>query len=509
MMKILKILQREEGFFQFFGIILIGLLVFTGLAYMKWGADEAYEATVEHHRLQAYYAAHAGIMDLGFKSLRSLSVADIPNEPAYLGRSNLVDDTGNNIAYADVFLQPNPNTMGTAFSDTKALEFLSHGVVEFKGVGGEIDTVSDNLSLQVRILGLNHFFYLTDHETTPFGEVIKFWGQDTLEGWVHSNDTIAIMENPVFYDRVTTVAPVFWQGLGYNPQFVNYDPVFNYREIYLPTEATQIREAAAAYGNFFDSENGYYAHRLVFNDRQGWTMFRWPMGTPFDSLTATVFTGPVPAWEAIYVDGYLELYGTVRGQVTVGATGHPIANEFLGKHCIRLLDDVKYWFSSPVNGSFNDTTGGYTDILGIVSESNITIANTYANGRENQSQGSSIIITAAMIALGDDSKSNYWGSFSFEDQNEPPPNPTIWEFYTGDYYAPGTGPDERGDIYLWGAVTQRRRGYVHRSNHNGTGYGKDYHFDDRLKYMAPPYFLEATDSEGNAFWQIVKWGDLN
>ncbi len=116
-----------------------------------------------------------------------------------------------------------------------------------------------------------------------------------------------------------------------------------------------------------------------------------------------------------------------------------------------------------------------------------------------------------MIALGDDNLPNFWGSFSFEDQNEADggftPNPTIWEWYTGAYeYGNPGSPDERGDIHLWGAVTQRRRGYVHRSNHNGTGYGKDYHFDDRLRTMAPPYFLESTDREGNAFFQIVSWG---
>ena len=55
--------------------------------------------------------------------------------------------------------------------------------------------------------------------------------------------------------------------------------------------------------------------------------------------------------------------------------------------------------------------------------------------------------------------------------------------------------------------SQRRRGYVHRSNHGGTGYGKQYTYDSRLDQMSPPYFLKATDSAGNAFYEIVSWGE--
>jgi hypothetical protein len=494
-------------------LIMVGFLVFTGFAYLNWGADEAYNATREYMKKKAYYTAHAGIMDRGFQHLRSLNINNIPVDPMTLGYTYLSDQHGDLIARAETWMQPDINIMGTAFADYNYLDYWSIGRVESRRYSGEQYGVEDTVSLKVKLLGLSHYFYLTDNEKTPFNEVIKFWHEDTLEGWVHSNDTIAIMENPVFYDRVTTVAPVFWQGSGYNPQFVNYPPTFNYREVYLPETADEIREAALAYGNFFDSENGTYAHRLVFDGDHGWTMYRWYMGTPFDSSTS--WNGSIPQWEAIFVDGYLELEGTVKGQVTVGARGHPNDQEFLGYHCIRLRNDIKYWFANSYNGSFNDTTGGYTDILGIVSESNITIANTEANGRENggnyypgDPNRNDIIITAAMVALGNETYANYWGSFSFEDQNEPPPTPTIWEFFTADYSAPQSLPsDERGDIFLWGAVTQRRRGYVHRSNHGGTGYGKEYHFDDRLRYMTPPYFIKATDSSGNAFFQVISWGD--
>jgi hypothetical protein len=80
---------------------------------------------------------------------------------------------------------------------------------------------------------------------------------------------------------------------------------------------------------------------------------------------------------------------------------------------------------------------------------------------------------------------------------------------------------ERGEIKLYGAISQRRRGYVHRSGNpdldngiwdpdkfkfgllptggtnspsgdgRGIGYGKDYHFDDRFNLIPPPDFPEV------------------
>ena len=78
------------------------------------------------------------------------------------------------------------------------------------------------------------------------------------------------------------------------------------------------------------------------------------------------------------------------------------------------------------------------------------------------------------------------------------------------YYSNGPYPDERGQIHLWGQVSQFRRGYVHRSNHgtggsNGTGYLKDYHYDERF-YWDPPPFYPYLDENYGIDRQIVAWG---
>lgn len=507
-MKAFEKIKQEEGSFPVLAIIMIGMLIFTGLAFMKWGADESWQVMYKKAQMQAHYAAQAGIMDVGYHDMLTLQPYSIPPDPVSLGGCQVTNSDNEVVCTVlDVKREPDKNELGTAFADYNYIDYTAYGKVEIKDYKGTKFSVLDSMTVKIKLLGLANFLYLTDIETTTFGEVIKFWHEDTLDGWVHSNDTIAIMENPVFYDRVTTTAPVFWQGINYSPQFINYDPIFEYREIYLPTEATEIRSAAAAGGTFFTSQNGQLRSRLVFKGRLGWDLYQWPIGMPFDSTLSPVASGGVPNWQAIFVDGYLELTGIVAGQVTVGARGHPDPSwMYYGYHCIKLVDDVRYWFADSHTGEFDDSTDAYSDILGIVSESNITIANSWQNGRWDGFNEApmdwnrhSIVITAAMVALGE--------SFSFEQQNEPLPNPVIWEFYTGLDNTPNYfTSDERGDIYVHGAITQKRRGYVHRSNRGGTGYGKLYRFDERLNRMAPPYFLEATDSEGHAHFEVINWG---
>lgn len=55
---------------------------------------------------------------------------------------------------------------------------------------------------------------------------------------------------------------------------------------------------------------------------------------------------------------------------------------------------------------------------------------------------------------------------------------------------------DNGDIYLWGSIAQKFRCAVGISG--GSGYGKQYKYDDRLTQRTPPYMLELSDEP---------WGD--
>jgi hypothetical protein len=55
-----------------------------------------------------------------------------------------------------------------------------------------------------------------------------------------------------------------------------------------------------------------------------------------------------------------------------------------------------------------------------------------------------------------------------------------------------------GNLQVTGAIAQRYRGAVGTSG--GTGFIKDYLYDDRLKYRSPPHFISPVDSA----WSIVR-----
>ncbi len=321
------------------------------------------------------------------------------------------------------------------------------------------------------------FQYLTIYEQTIFGERINYFNGDTLWGWVHSNDQIGIMQSPVFYGRVTTSASSFWQGPSYNPIFVNYQPEFNYPAVELPENLDQLRYYATILNHYFASEDDQF--RLIFKGGLGWEMWKWPIGLPyFDTLAVCIGSGGVGENTVVFAEGELQVLATnpqmhidygVQGRYSVAASGN-----------IWIMDNLRFSDSDPTNGAVDSST---QNMLGLLSEQNIIIANTWENGRDNGGAQSNdwredVIINAHSMALGE--------SFTFEDQN------VVLTAYGGTlpfwYYANGPTPDERGTIHLWGSIVQYRRGYVHRSNHNGSGYLKDYHHLPTSNYPPPPYY---------------------
>lgn len=61
--------------------------------------------------------------------------------------------------------------------------------------------------------------------------------------------------------------------------------------------------------------------------------------------------------------------------------------------------------------------------------------------------------------------------------------------------------DEMGDLTVLGAIGQRFRGIVGLVN--TTGYIKDYVYDERLRYLQPPHFIDPVASA----WQVNTWAE--
>ncbi|MBT3234067.1 MAG: hypothetical protein HN356_14810, partial [Calditrichaeota bacterium] len=299
---------------------------------------------------------------------------------------------------------------------------------------------------------LPYYHYVTNIERTVQDEIIWFWTPDTMKGPFHSNDYVGIRWSPRFYGRFSTSQDRYLEYQA-NPYF-EYEPIFNAPPVEFPGRLDNLRRRPFPW---VPSQNGRKMTWIKMLGEQGIDIYQYPHGTPrADSLFEHL---PVPDDQIIFVDGDVEVEGTLFGTLTIGCSGN-----------MYLLDDCVYDGASRVGGFEEDEM---PHMLGLASERNVIIKNTIQNGRNNGGDNwdgpmnrHSIIITAAIVALNE--------SFTFEQQNND------WDRYQG------PEPDERGYIFLKGSVAQYRRGYVHHWNHQGTGYGKDYDYDNRFRRDGPP-----------------------
>ncbi len=316
-----------------------------------------------------------------------------------------------------------------------------------------------------------YYEYLTNFETTRFDQIIWFWSPDTMWGPVRSNDAIGIKISPHFYGQVISSGDDFVRMNIGAPHF-EYEPILNAPPYPFPESYPHLIQRA---NPRISDQDGTMMTRIALRAGDGIQFYQRRLGRHGDE---ELIRSIEPSNDrVIYVDGQVEIEGIFTGRATIYSSGD-----------MWLINDIRYEGAREDNGRFSDmpTINSLNHVreqmfrmrhmLGLVSEKNIIIKDNLANGKENGfanggNQGNgrhSIIINAALIALGE--------SFTFEHQNDD------FERYQG------PEPDERGIIHLTGGVTQYRRGYTHRSNHGGTGYRRDFLYDFRLATTAPPGF---------------------
>ncbi len=468
---------RDDGNILIMSVVIVALLVATGISYMQWASDERWDSEYERATIQAYFVAQTGLIQQGLTFLRTRQPTDLPQGTVILDPGE-VKDVG--YFYKNRVERATGMDNGNVFQRTDTYDLYSTGRVKFFGTKynrGRIEDVwvERTATMRARLRSFANYMYLTDKEVTKYGEIIWFWTPDTLWGRTHSNDFIGLKYSPTFFGPVSTSQPHF---IYYQPQniYFKYPPVFNAPPVNFPHTAKTLRAGATTQ---ISDNHGRMMTWIRFEGNSGVSIFQYPMGAaPAESLI--LHLAP-PHWAGIFVDGQLRVEGSVSGQVTVGSSQD-----------MWLVNDVKFT-DAGAHGEFVEANE--QSLLGLVSEANVIIADNNPNGKAN-SQGagpngpmaqSSIILDAGIVALGE--------SFTFEHQND------TWEAYQG------PTPDERGWIYLKGAVTQLRRGYVHRSNHQNTGYGKSYHYDFRFDRRPPPFYLEALDENGHGLFDIISWGE--
>ncbi len=341
--------------------------------------------------------------------------------------------------------------------------------------------------IEAQFSHFSEYMYVSHAEVTRFDEIIWWWDADTFEGRFHTNGSIPVRDGAELIGTFYTGDGPPFQQIGITGDIYYYWP-----QIVFPDELNDLREAAEEQGNFFANEESLYQFRCQA-DETGWIVRNWLEGVPWDS-TIVIDSVNIPYGDevAIFVDGGLQLFGeNVSGQTTIGASGN-----------IFLMDNILYSELEPGDVEEEINWDDVESSLGIASEKDIRIANTWPNGRGNGAVEAEpgdhsrqhIVITASLLALEE--------NFTFENQND------VWDTYiwcTGDHVGE---TDERGTIFFRGSLANYRRGYVHRSNCGGTGYAKNYLYDPRLEDNPIPHFPEI-DWYGTPLFGDHTWSDTS
>lgn len=191
--------------------------------------------------------------------------------------------------------------------------------------------------------------------------------------------------------------------------------------------------------------------------------------------------------------GDVFVWGTVDGQVTVGASNN-----------INVVWDLEY------AGDFPDTD----DLTGLVADENVQLYHPVDTDVPG-SGGTGVNLDK----FGTDSNGDNLPPFipgrlpSAADATHPDPmiqaaimavrhSFRVQNFRDGEPYF---GRD--GQLSVRGAIAQYYRGAVgtSRGSRRASGYDKDYVYDNRLRYLSPPYFVKPG---GDTSWEEKRWAEL-
>ena len=180
----------------------------------------------------------------------------------------------------------------------------------------------------------------------------------------------------------------------------------------------------------------------------------------------------------------------------------------------------------------DDCQGGSNNVMGLVSGANIIIANTPENGARNSSTNNPgdddhISINAAILALNESFVMHYWQNTTNQSTGfqQTPEGQIIAQSFSPpfadgrgiDIYANTGGSDKRGEIYLWGSVVQKHRGYMLRNpdspygNVAEVGMDKNYHYDSNLFCISPPFYpaVEYDDGTGEIGVNLTSFRNID
>lgn len=325
--------------------------------------------------------------------------------------------------------------------DNNPSSYIKRYTIQGIGVEGILNapTALRQTNLVVQVESFARYAYFTDRDTSPSGQTVWFITGDHIEGPTHTNGQFNMYGKPIFDGVVSSVAS------SWRPFNASTQPTFNQGfEGGIPAKPfptsfpTPLSNAAASGGKIFQGDTAV----TLLSD-----------GTMKVTNAAAGYTNtilPLPGNGVLLVkNGNLNLQGTLKGQLTAATTTGDV----------NITNSIRYSDDPHVNPASQD-------VLGIVAGRNVVIPTTAPSSFEVD--GSIMALSTSFTVQG------YW-----------------------------VGP-AKGTLTVYGGISQKRRGPVGTFNSStGTkvsGYTKDYHYDQRLLSMVPPYF-PVTGDYVSLVWQ--------
>jgi hypothetical protein len=264
-----------------------------------------------------------------------------------------------------------------------------------------------------------------------------FWVTgDTVWGRVHSNGRLHVNGTPVFVEKVTTAKGFDPKpGTGTNNAIFTNGYETGVAEIDYPNDLSDLIAASAPpAGRNYPVDIWVTLSPGTAANNDGWALVRdSPSGPVIDSvnLSDPTFNG------VILGSGRVNVQGTLDGKLSIASMGD-----------VYIQDDVIY--------QRNPRIGPSDDLLGLIAENNVVVADNAANN-------SNCIIDASIFTR------------------------------TGSFFAENyTSRPVAGELRVLGSIVQAIRGEVCKTNAGGIthGFSKRYRYDDRLADPAfrPPYY---------------------
>lgn len=421
-------MKRNQG-----AILLLALLGLTTVSilagtFVQMGMYEQRFSERSQNGVQAFYLSESAL-DQGLSWLRGQLVA-----PQWTDRRVLFNWQSLGDGVYTTVIDPDDNNPTSQ---------IKRYTIEGWGVAGTaaVPLATRQTRMVVQTESFAQYAYFTDTEVSPDGMHVWFITGDRIEGPTHTNGQFRMYGKPAFEGSVSSVNKniVLWGGPKFSQPVFKESPKLGVPEKKFPdTYPASITEAAKAPGG------------IVLKGDSAVTLL--PNGTMQVTNTKKGLKNevlPLPKNGVLYVDGgNLSLQGTLKGQLTVGASND-----------IKVVDSVTYATDPRRDASSKD-------ILGIVAGGNVVVPKEAPHNL--QIHGS---VMALKSSFGVE---NYWAA---------PP---------------------KGTLSIYGGLIQEKRGPVGRFDPargiKVSGYTKDYRYDPRLKGMSPPAFPTTGDYK-TLVWQ--------